>query len=330
MRWAGLAGYHAAKIPLNWPGRATIAGVTSHKNAPNPKISRQRNTGATGPRTVVRSLGWAAAAGVAAAAYMAFEAQWVECREADLRVSGLPAAWSGLRVLHLSDVHAGLFPTNEHSLEKVVRWAAARDPDLVLLTGDMLGDPERSRTCLEQLTRLQPPLGKFSVTGNHEYGIGKGPLARPRDTNHLWDEAGITLLRDRCVSLPPRDGSRIILCGADYPTGGFGLVDAGPAAASSRVHGTGHFPILLIHEPPTPDSPLARLFPLAFSGHTHGGQLRVPGPSGLAPIHQEEGTYLAGVHAWGEGLLVVSRGIGTSFVPFRLLTRPEATLWRLV
>ena len=90
------------------------------------------------------------------------------------------------------------------------------------------------------------------------------------------------------------------------------------------------FPILLIHVPPPSDSPLAAAFPLAFAGHTHGGQLRLPGPSGLRPLVGEGGEYLSGVHEWGEGQLVISRGVGTSFLPFRLLTRPEATLWRLV
>ncbi|MFH0917402.1 MAG: metallophosphoesterase [bacterium] len=298
----------------------------------------------------MRLLGLGAAAVGAAAAYMAFEAQWVRCRQAVLAVPGLPSEWSGLSILHLSDVHAGVFPTNERSLEKVVRWAVPLAPDLVFLTGDVLGDPDRSAACLKMLTQLQPTLGIFAVTGNHEYGIGKGPLAHPRDTNALWERAGVTLLRDRCIALPPREGSHLVLCGADYPSGGFGLLgdaraqaalcapaDPGPGqmaaptvTASSGAGGERSFAVLLIHEPPAPGSPLARLFPLAFAGHTHGGQLRLPGRSGLTPLNREESEYLGGVYAWGEGLIVVSRGIGTSFVPFRLLTRPEATLWRLV
>jgi predicted MPP superfamily phosphohydrolase len=75
---------------------------------------------------------------------------------------------------------------------------------------------------------------------------------------------------------------------------------------------------------------LNKLFPLAFAGHTHGGQLRLPGRNGLGPIHREASQYLEGVLPWNEGRLVVSRGVGTSFLPFRLLTRPEASLWRLV
>jgi uncharacterized protein len=272
-----------------------------------------------------------AAAGAAAAAYMMFEAQWVECSQRDLAAPGLPAPWAGLTILHLADIHAGAFRVNERSLAKVVDWAEPLIPDLVILTGDNLGDPRLAGPSLELLSRLQPPLGMFAVTGNHEYGLSKGPLARPRDTRSVWAQAGITLLSDSCVPLPPRAGTQVTLCGADYISGGFGLVQGTPAGGSPTVGATPDtFAILLVHEPPEADSPLFGRFPLAFAGHTHGGQLRMITPHGLKVISREEHGYLLGVHPWGAGTLVVTRGIGTSFLPFRLLTRPEATLWRLV
>lgn len=276
-------------------------------------------------RRLMSSLGCAMAAGAAGAAYMAFEAQWVRCRCTDLVVPGLPPAWTGLSVLHLSDVHAGLFPSNECSLRKVVRWAAPLQPDLVLLTGDILGAPRGNGACMKMLSLLQPKLGMFAVTGNHEYGIGQGPFARARRSDDSWAAAGATLLRDQCVVLTPQGRSPLVLCGADYLTAGYGLVgESSPPLCRTN------FSILLIHEPPGPESPLANRFQLAFAGHTHGGQIRVPKRSGLAPLNDEGDSYLGGVYNWGNGLLVVSRGVGTSFVPLRLFTRPEATLWRLV
>lgn len=275
--------------------------------------------------TFVRLAEWTAAAGAAAAAYMAFEAQWVKCSMSDLRVPGLPEGWSGLKVLHLADVHAGVFASNERSLSKAVEWAKPLEPDLVLLTGDVLGDPSRAQACLELLAQLEPRLGKYAVTGNHEYGISKSPFARLHQTAELWKAAGVTLLSDSCVQLPEREGSRVVLCGADYVTGGLGLL--GDEQGRLRADG---FPILLIHEPPEADSPLAGGYPLTFAGHTHGGQIRVLRKGKLVPFDDQGEAHLSGVHPWGGGLLVVSRGIGTSFVPFRLLTRPEATLWRLV
>lgn len=269
--------------------------------------------------------GWGAAAGAAAAAYMAFEAQWVNCRMSDLQVPDLPAAWSGLKILHLTDVHAGVFAGNERSLAKAISWAKPLEPDLVFLTGDVLGDPRRATKCLELLAQLEPRLGKYAVTGNHEYGISKSPLARLRQTADLWKTADVTLLNDSCAQLPARGGNSIVLCGADYLTGGFGLL----GDDQERLSADG-FAILLIHEPPELDSALAGNFPLTFAGHTHGGQIRVFRKGNLVPFDDQGESYLSGVHPWGGGLLVVSRGIGTSFVPFRLMTRPEATLWRLV
>jgi predicted MPP superfamily phosphohydrolase len=324
----------------------------------------------SGSACATRLAAGAVAAGAAAAAYMVFEAQWVQCRQADLEVPGLPAPWSGLTILHLADIHAGQFRVNERSLAKVIDWAEPLAPDLVFLTGDNVGDPRRCKACLQLLSRLRPPLGMFAVTGNHEYGLSKGPLARPLDPSSLWAEAGITLLSDSCIALPARDGAQVTVCGGNYITGGFDLVSraapacgaaasagdarpappspappaplgqrasagVGPAApilatAPGAAAPAGAFPILLIHEPPECDSPLFGRFPLAFAGHTHGGQLRMPTPSGLRVISREEHEYLCGVHPWGAGLLVVTRGVGASFLPFRLLTRPEATLWRLV
>jgi uncharacterized protein len=266
-----------------------------------------------------------AAGGIAAAAYMAFEAQWTECRTAELQVPRLPRSWSGLTILHLSDVHAGIFPTNERSLHKAVSWAEPLKPDLMFLTGDVLGDPRHSGECLEILAQIKCPLGKYAVTGNHEYGISKGPLVRTRDTTSLWRQAGITLLRDECVPLPPRQETELLICGADYLTGGYGL-DRQREISSSPCA----FRILLIHEPPPTHSPLKEHFALTFAGHTHGGQIRIPTKNGLVPFDDNSEPFLSGVHSWGDGTLVVSRGVGTSFVPFRLLTRPEATLWRLV
>jgi predicted MPP superfamily phosphohydrolase len=155
--------------------------------------------------------------------------------------------------------------------------------------------------------------------------------------------------------LPERDGSALVLCGADYLTGGYGLLEGAarleaasspPGPGAGRVVGAnrpeapavgagpaaapGRFPVLLIHDPPPSDSPLSSLFRLAFAGHTHGGQLRLPGRGGLAPLHNEDYEHLSGVHEWGQGKIVISRGVGTGFLPFRLFTRPEATLWRLV
>ena len=280
-----------------------------------------------------RTLTVPAAAGVAAAAYMAFEAQWLRRGRRPLVIPGLAAAFEGLTVLHLSDVHAGQPGLNLHTLRKAVEWGVSIEPDLVVLTGDILGGVRGRRQCLELLSLLRPRLGSYAVTGNHEHGLSKNPLAhRPGGLD--WSAAGVTVLEDRCVALEPATGplppgettdtgipgARVILCGADYLTGGYDFRGPSPREGDLRV--------LLIHRPPMPDDPLLKRFDLAFAGHTHGGQIRLPGPHGKFALHRERLPYVEGIHRCGDTLLAISPGIGTTFLPFRLLTRPEVTLYR--
>lgn len=264
-------------------------------------------------------------AGAGAAGYMLFESQWLRGREAALHVDGLPAELEGLRVLHISDVHAGQLGMNLRTLRKAVDWAEKRRLDLVVLTGDILGGRLGQAECLDILSRLKAPLGVFAVLGNHEYGLSKNPLTNAPGPIP-WERAGITLLRDTCVPIvwpadDPRETTSVTVCGADYITGGHPLLDG--------IRPDADLAVLLTHLPPDLTDPLAETFQLAFAGHTHGGQIRLPTPWGLRSLHSEGLPYLEGVHRWGRGLLVISAGIGTTFLPFRLFTRPQVVLYRL-
>jgi predicted MPP superfamily phosphohydrolase len=303
----------------------------------------------------VRSQTWAAVViGALAAAYMIFESQWLRRQRTGLVVPDLPPELEGLTILHLSDVHAGQPGLNIHTFRKAVRWAAEVRPDLIVLTGDILGARSGWGRCLPLLRRLKAPLGVYAVPGNHEYGLSKNPLAHPPEPIP-WDACGVQLLRDSCVALDltpgaetaepeyartdgPADtphaldhrddqdaaGTRplVSLCGADHLSGGRPLL-------ADRSPSESDFSILLVHRPPEPDDPLGERFHLTFSGHTHGGQIRIPTPWGLRSLHNEDLPYLEGVHRWGEGILVISTGIGATFVPFRLFTRPQAVVYRL-
>ena len=175
---------------------------------------------------------------------------------------------------------------------------------------------ERGR-CVEILSQLRPRLGMFAVSGNHEYGLSKNPFAhRPQIPE--WEDSGIRMLRDECVAVTPaeRGGARLVVCGADYLTGGHRMRGDLPA--------DGDVSLLLIHRPPIPGDGLEGRYTMAFAGHTHGGQIRVPTPWGKVRVHREKLPVVEGIHRWGDGWLAVSAGIGTTFLPFRLATRPEA------
>ena len=275
-----------------------------------------------------RLAAWSAAAGAAGAAYMLFESQWLRCRESALPVPGLPPFLDGLSVLHISDVHAGQPGLNIRTLDKALRWARVRDLDLVFLTGDILGGGRDAGLCLRMLSTLRPRIGMFAVPGNHEYGLSKNPFAH-RPFVHPWQAAGIDMLRDECRVVPvERAGGsgRLLICGADYLTGGYGLEDRLQEAGYGS---DGDLALLLAHRPPDIGDPAYATFPVAFVGHTHGGQIRLPSPRGPVLVHKEKFPYVEGVHRIGSCVLVLSHGVGTSFMPFRLLTRPEVVLYRL-
>lgn len=273
--------------------------------------------------TVRRGATGAAVAGAAAVAYMLFESQWIDCREQDLRVPGLPAGLSGLRILHLSDIHAAQPGLNLVALARAVRWAQDLQPDLVILTGDIIDGGRGSSSCLRLLSQLRPRLGMFGVTGNHEYGLSKNPLKGPRSDRSRCAGDAITWLRDECALLRVDADAVVALCGADYITRGYGLLNG------SAPIPPGAFPILITHRPPADDDPLTERFPVVFAGHTHGGQIRLPTPWGMVALHREALPHTEGVHVRGGNVLVISRGVGCTFLPFRLFCRPEACLFRL-
>ncbi len=119
-----------------------------------------------------------------------------------------------------------------------------------------------------------------------------------------------------------------MLCGADYLTGGYGLLAARGASRASASEAAS--PSCLIH-----DRPAQRLAPgPAVSLGLRRPHSRRPTARartlGLAPLTRRTTNTLSGVHPWGQGTIVITRGVGVGFLPFRLLTRPEATLWRLL
>lgn len=276
------------------------------------------------PSMIERGAKAAVVAVVAAAAYMLFESQWIDLREEDLLVPGLPSELSGLTVLHISDVHAAQPGLNLWTLRKVVRWAGSRKPDLVFLTGDIIDGGLGFDVCARLLSQLRPRLGMFAVSGNHEYGLSKNPFSYMRRRHPDRTLAGATYLRDKCVVLEvPGRNATLVLCGADYITRGYGLIN--DASVDNRG-----FPVLITHRPPSERDPLLKKFPLVFAGHTHGGQIRFPTPWGLVGLHRDAVPYTEGAHIMRDSLVVISRGVGCTFLPFRLCCRPEAALFRLV
>jgi predicted MPP superfamily phosphohydrolase len=261
-------------------------------------------------------------AGGALAGWGLFESQWVETHEVPVPVAGLPPELAGLRILHLSDLHAGMPSLNLRAARKAVAYGVEQQPDMVVITGDLITHRRGLGAALAQLARLSPPLGMYVVLGNHDTGETRDPFSRavvPDD----WGDAPVQLLRDRSVTVEAR-GHRIEVAGMEPAAW-----TPGSARPHELFHDSTAFRILLAHFPDVIDDLPPGSCSLVLAGHLHGGQICMPRPSGRLRLSHTQWRYLDGVHRVGQTTLVVSRGIGTTLVPFRLLARPEAALLRL-
>jgi len=261
-----------------------------------------------------------AAVAAATAAWGLFEAQWLRAVELEVHVPDLPAALDGLRVGHLSDLHLGSPSLNVQALRKAVDICRAGGAEVVAISGDVRARVAGDAALRRELRRLDPALGSFAVLGNHDYGHGEDPFADGVPIDDLGD-CGVALLADARVEVE-RGGSRIAICGLapgtvarDRAADGHDLAAAG-----------GDLRILVCHYPEILDRVRPGDFQLVLAGHLHGGQICVPWPTGKIRLAHTSRAYLEGIYSRAGTTMHVSRGVGTTFVPFRFCARPEATI----
>jgi uncharacterized protein len=243
--------------------------------------------------------------------YGYMEARWIKVERSVLKTTKLPEGVDRLKIAQVSDVHMGLLNGKE-LLQPIVALMRAEQPDLVVATGDVVdGDMVGNGEIHELWQQLQPPLGKYAVTGNHEYYAG---LAQALQT---IERCGFRVLRDETLT----SAGVLNIVGVDDPTGG-SLVDEAALLASSR---NALFTLLLKHRPEVREQSRG-LFDLQLSGHAHRGQI-FPFRffTGMA-YPMQNGLYDLG----GGSFLYTSRGAGTWGPPMRVLSPPEVTIIELI
>jgi hypothetical protein len=265
-----------------------------------------------------------AAAAALALLYMLFEAQWVRRSEHTVRVPDLPPDLEGLTLVQLSDVHAGFrFSLNMRAARKAFAMARAARPDIIAYTGDLAGGPANLEVVKRLLESLAAPLGVYAVLGNHDHGYSKVPFTVPVELGDLA-EHGVRLLQNECVTLQ-RGAARVQVCGIDDLEHGFG--DLAPVLAIlDRRPGT--LRLLLSHYAEAALAIQPDDFVLTLSGDTHGGQICLPWFGGRVMLSQPRARFKDGLYELDGGRVYVTRGIGTSLLPFRLLCRPEIVVVR--
>ena len=225
----------------------------------------------------------------------------------------LPADLDGLRIVQLSDLHRGPI-TPDSIIAKSVSIARSTHPDIALLTGDFVtADADNATPVAEMLSDLKPRLGSYGCLGNHDYTAGANAV------RSVMEKHGIRMLVNENVRL----GEGVFLVGLDDAA--FGKPDVGKAYDGI---GQNSHHITIAHNPIAART-IKNRNGLLLSGHTHGGQVRLP----FLPIHTVPGLvagkYFSGWYLDSELRTYVNRGIGMTNLPIRFLCRPEVTLFVL-
>jgi uncharacterized protein len=268
--------------------------------------------------------------GLCGAASLAFysgeiERHWIEVKPLEIHLQSLPAAFDGMRIAQLSDIHLDEFTEPfllRHAIEEINRI----QPDAVFLTGDYVTyqiAPKKFATksawhCGEILNELKCTQ-RYAIMGNHDVMLGESLVSEALTAN------GITVLNNSYLPLE-RGSSRIWLAGLGDPVCGRPEPDA---AIPVSIRDLPDEPVVVMcHAPDYADQlaahPSGKSVGLMLSGHTHGGQVRLPfmGAMRLPPGGRK---FVKGWFRVGSMQLYVNRGIGTVGVPFRFACPPEIT-----
>ncbi|HEX8711089.1 MAG TPA: metallophosphoesterase [Terracidiphilus sp.] len=258
---------------------------------------------------------------------------WIEITRRDAQIPGLPLDFDGLKVAQLSDIHLENF-TEPFFLRDAVRRINQLDPDVIFLTGDFVTNALGNQfgagrfainaawQCADILLGLRCRR-IYAVLGNHDLDVGAKQVSTALRDN------GITVLRNSYLPIE-RGKSRIWLAGLDDPVEGHPVPDLAIPASIRNI--PGEPVILLCHAPDFARTlstlPAGQAVSLMLSGHTHGGQIRLPLVGALVlPIGGR--LYPEGLYHVGRMQLYVNRGLGTVGVPFRFDCPPEITLHTL-
>lgn len=247
-----------------------------------------------------------------------WEPRQLSIERVQLTFKRLPAAFDGLKVVQFSDLHLG-YHSHEKDFSTLMDNIMNQSPDLICLTGDIIDTySEQMVSFVPYLASLKAPLGKFVILGNHDY------WGQSEEVVRMLREAGFTFLRNS-HRLLKKEGKVIAVVGLDD------LLQGTPDPDESlKGVPEGTFSLLLMHEPDYADTAALYPFDLQLSGHSHGGQIRLPL---IGAIMTPPGSkrYIQGLYDFqlSDMLLYVNRGFGMTHLPLRLLCKPELTVFTL-
>lgn len=286
--------------------------LTEQRSAARRSISRRRFLGLTA------ALGTAALVGDS----ILLEPNRPQLVYRELALARWPAALDGYKIAVLSDFHYDpLFSV--HPLRAAIPVVNAQKPDLIVLTGDFVSEPSFGQSrrraayaaepCARLLQQMKAPHGLWAVMGNHD------AVTDPELITSILRATGIQVLSNQSTPIELA-GARFWLSGVDDVMQGDSDLDAALAKVPK-----GEVTVLMAHEPDYADFVSRYAVDLQISGHSHGGQVRLPF---LPPLYEPPMArkYIAGLYKVGPLTLYTNRGLGTVGLPIRFDCPPEITL----
>ncbi|HPS31651.1 MAG TPA: metallophosphoesterase [bacterium] len=248
--------------------------------------------------------------------YIFIEPFWIEEKTIIYRHTDIPASFSGMKIVFLTDIHHGPFFSIDR-VRSLVDRVNALHPDIIILGGDFVHHgSEYIESCFKELARLSAPMGVFGVLGNHDHWENAAL------TRKEMEKAGIKDLDNDAVWLN-RGKERIKLGGV----GDF-LEDDQDTSKTTDDVSSSDFVMLASHNPDFAEVAPVKI-DLILSGHTHGGQVTLLGL--WAPILNSMygQKYLTGIVKNGSTDVIISNGIGTITPPVRFFARPQIVIIEL-
>ena len=247
------------------------------------------------------------------------EPKYIEISKHTVNHPLLPQNFDNIKIVQFSDTHIGHFFDLDDT-KKVVDLINNLEPDLVFFTGDLLDEPNKYDKINEVapiLKEIKAPLGKFFIYGNHDHGGYGSDIYK-----EIMEEADYKLLLNNSTIIQ-LEGEEIIVAGLDDV-----MLGKPDFSATFKDIPPNKYLILLVHEPDVAPTSADLGAHLQLSGHSHGGQIQLPfiGPLVTPPLGS---TYYEGHYSIGDTnmSLFVNRGLGTTRLPFRFLSRPEISLY---
>jgi len=222
--------------------------------------------------------------------------------------------FNGLKIAHLSDIHYATI--GKEKLESIVKEVNIIKPDIIVFTGDLYDEystltEDMKDKMSEALSKLDAPLGKYAVSGNHDYSYD--------GYEELIQRCGFTYLNNE---------SKLIYYMGDKPLEIVGYSDEAKGNPNYDINLTDNYKIALIHEGDSFNKIKNKNFNLVLAGHSHGGQIRLPFIGGLKKIEGAK-LYYDEHYTYNKTNLYISYGLGETKYKLRAFNKPSFNLYRL-